>query len=244
TVGAQTLQAVQTRVIGTATARAEMTSEYTPDVNITPPAIENLMVVVTDDARLYKLPNTRSELLVPLLFGDELTVFGIDPTGKWFYVEIRDQIQGWVPRFPNNQLEAYVSGTLVENMPILDPDSPTAPSEENFGVHLIVTNEVAINVREYASLDERANPFAGLEPFDVARIDATNPSRVWLRVNFIYNNRRTIGWVYGRLAESDDIVIVGDITTIQAITPLPLPEPEETDEVPVTETPEVTEPAP
>lgn len=244
TVAAQTLQAVQTQVIGTATARAEITSEYTPDADITPPAIENLMVVVTDEARLYKLPNTRSELLVPLLFGDELTVFGIDPTGTWFFVEIRNQIQGWVQRFPNNQLEAYVSGTLVENLPLLDPDRPSAPSEELFGVHLIVTNDVAVNVREYASFNQRANVFAGLPPYSVARIDATNPSQTWLRVSFLSRTNRSIyGWVSATLIADESIMVVGDLDSVIKITPLPLPEPEGTEEAP-TDTPEVTEPAP
>lgn len=244
TVGAQTLQAVQTQVIGTATARAEMTSEYTPDAEITAPAIENLMVVVTDDARLYKLPNTRSELLVPLLFGDELTVFGIDPTGTWFYVEIRNQIQGWVQRFPNNQLQAYVSGTLVENLPLLDVDNPSAPSDEVFGVHLVVTNDVAINVREYASFNQRANVFAGLPPYSVARIDATNPSQTWLRVNFLSrSNRLVFGWVSATLIADESIVVVGNLDGVIKITPLPLPEPEGTEEAP-TDTPEVTETAP
>ncbi len=244
TVGAQTLQAVQTQVIGTATARAEMPAEYTPDAEITPPVIENVMVVVTDDSRLYKLPNTQSELLVPLLFGDELTLFGIDPTGTWFYVEIRDQIRGWVPRFPNNQLEAYVSGTLVENLPLLDPDNPSAPSDELFGVHLIVTNDVPINVREYAYFDERANVFAGLPPYSVARIDATNPSQTWLRVSFIGRSNRTVrGWVSAALITDESIVVIGDLDSVIKITPLPLPEPEGTDEAPDETSPTPTDEA-
>ncbi|PJF29561.1 MAG: hypothetical protein CUN52_07755 [Phototrophicales bacterium] len=219
TVAAQTLQAVQTSVIGTATARAE----YTPDANITPPAIENLMVVVTDASRLYQLPDARSQLLVPLLFGDELTVLGVDRSGTWFYVEIQNQIRGWVPRFPDKQLDAYVSGTPIETLPILNSETPSAPSDETLGVHLIVTNDVAINVREYASFDERGNIFAGLDPFTVARIDAISRDRQWLRVSFTRNNRLIIGWVSALLAESNEIVIVGDLTTVRAITPLPLP---------------------
>lgn len=235
TAGVQTLQAVQTRVGATATARAENTAEFTPSAEITAPVVENLMVVVTNDARLYKLPDTRSELLLPLLFGDELTLFGIHPNGAWFYVEIQDQIQGWVPRFPNNQLESYVSGTLVENLPILDPDNPTAPSDEVFGVHLIVTNEVAINVREYASFDERANVFAGLQPYSVARIDATNPSGIWLRVSFpARNNRTSVGWVSATLLDEGRITIVGNLGGVVKINPLPLPVPE------TTETPEAS----
>ncbi|MCU0479986.1 MAG: serine/threonine-protein phosphatase [Anaerolineae bacterium] len=235
TAGVQTLQAVQTRVGATATARAESTAEFTPSAEITAPVVENLMVVVTNDARLYKLPDSRSELLLPLLFGDELTVFGIHPNGAWFYVEIQDQIRGWVPRFPNNQLEAYVSGTLIENLPILDPENPTAPSDEVFGVHLVVTNEVAINVREYASFDERANVFAGLQPYSVARIDATNPSGIWLRVSFVTsNNRTTLGWVSATLLGEERITIIGDLDSVIKINPLPLPEPE------TTETPEAS----
>ena len=239
TAGVQTLQAVQTRVGATATARAENTAEITPSAEITAPVIENLMVVVVNDAILYKLPDTRSELLVPLLFGDELTLFGIHPNGQWFYVEIQDKISGWVQRFPNNQLEAFVSGTAIENLPILNPENPTAPSEELFGVHLIVTGDNAINVREYASFDDRANVFAGLTPYSVARIDATNRSESWLRVSFLNrNNRAIVGWVSATLVEDGNITIIGDLAGVTKINPLPLPEPETTETVEVT--PETT----
>jgi len=239
TAGVQTLQAVQTRVGATATARAENTAEITPSAEITAPVIENLMVVVVNDAILYKLPDTRSELLVPLLFGDELTLFGIHPNGQWFYVEIQDKISGWVQRFPNNQLEAFVSGTAIENLPTLNPENPTAPSEELFGVHLIVTGDNAINVREYASFDDRANVFAGLTPYSVARIDATNRSESWLRVSFLNrNNRAIVGWVSATLVEDGNITIIGDLAGVTKINPLPLPEPETTETVEVT--PETT----
>ncbi len=242
TAGVQTLQAVQTRVGATATARAENTAETTPSAEITAPVIENLMVVVVNDAILYKLPDTRSELLVPLLFGDELTLFGIHPNGQWFYVEIQDKITGWVQRFPNNQLEAFVSGTAIENLPMIDPENPTAPSEELFGVHLIVTGDNPINVREYASFDERANAFAGLTPYSVARIDATNRSESWLRVSFVNRSNRTIlGWVSATLIEDGNITIIGDLAGVTKINPLPLPEPESTETVEIT--PETT-PAP
>jgi len=178
-------------------------------------------------------------LLVPLLFGDELTLFGIHPNGQWFYVEIQDKISGWVQRFPNNQLEAFVSGTAIENLPTLNPENPTAPSEELFGVHLIVTGDNAINVREYASFDDRANVFAGLTPYSVARIDATNRSESWLRVSFLNrNNRAIVGWVSATLVEDGNITIIGDLAGVTKINPLPLPEPETTETVEVT--PETT----
>lgn len=243
TLGAQTLQAVQTQVIGTATARAEVTSEITPEMVITPPSLPNQMVVATQDVYLYQLPDVRSQMLLPLFWGDEITVLGISPTGTWFYVEIRDQIRGWVQRFPNQQLTAYVSQIMVETLPIIDSKMPFVVLEETFGVHL-VTNDLPINVREYASTDPRSNPFTGLEPFSVARIDATNPNRTWLRVSFIGRNNRPVrGWVSGQLIRDGLITIVGDLNSVRRITPPPLPEPEKTDEASAL-TPAVTEQAP
>ncbi|HRF94387.1 MAG TPA: hypothetical protein PLZ51_04295, partial [Aggregatilineales bacterium] len=199
----------------TATYRAENTEESTLDVEITAPVLPNILLVASDNMTLYAQPNTTSEALLPLIINDIFTVYGVHPNGQWFYVENIDGIYGWIERFANDNLDSVVLGTPVEELPMLDPEDPKAPSEELFGVHLIVTNDIAINVREYASFDELANVFAGLQPFSVARIDATTPAGAWLRVSFVTSRNRTaVGWVSATLVEDGGILIIGDIDTV------------------------------
>jgi|GEM_PF-172694 len=249
-----TLQAVQTRVAdiqaATATYLAENTDEAVVDIEVTPPTTPNILLVASEGVTLYRESDVRSEALLSLIINDQFTVYGIAPNGRWLYVENEDGIFGWIDRFANNNLNSVVLGTPIEELPMLDPENPSAPSEELFGVHLVVIGDLSINVREYAYFEERANIFAGLDQFEVARIDATTPNQSWLRVSFVNaRNRITNGWVSATLSTDGSIMIVGNLDDVRKINPLPLPTvtpstpttptatPTETETLPATEEP-------
>jgi len=249
-----TLQAVQTRVAdiqaATATYLAENTDEAVVDIEVTPPTTPNILLVASEGVTLYRESDVRSEALLSLIINDQFTVYGIAPNGRWLYVENEDGIFGWIDRFANNNLNSVVLGTPIEELPMLDPENPSAPSEELFGVHLVVIGDLSINVREYAYFEERANIFAGLDQFEVARIDATTPNQSWLRVSFVNaRNRITNGWVSATLSTDGRIMIVGNLDDVRKINPLPLPTvtpstpttptatPTETETLPATEEP-------
>jgi protein phosphatase len=228
TASAMTLQAVQTRVsdiqAATATYLAENPNETPSDIEVEIPSAPNILLVASEGVTLYRESDVRSEALLSLIINDQFTVYGIAPNGRWLYVESVDGIAGWIDRFANNNLNSVVLGTPIEALPMIDPENPTAPSEDLFGVHLVVIGDLSINVREYAFFEDIANVFEGLDQFEVARITETTPNQSWLRVSFVNSRNRIVsGWVSALLSNDDSIMIVGDLDAVRKINPLPLP---------------------
>ena len=116
----------------TPSPESEITSaSVTPEFLLSGPAVK-----VTVDTNCRSGPGKSYTYLGALLVGEEAAIYGLDPSGTWYYINNPDQEEGfcWIWSF-----YAQTSGSLA-SLPLFTP-GPTPTPEPNFStaVHAVET---------------------------------------------------------------------------------------------------------